>query len=241
MSLLVIGQILASCGGKNELASENGSESLIGPNWSQTGQASWYGPGFYGNRTANGEIFRPGLTAAHRSLPFGTMVCVTNLGSGKSVVVRINDDGPHVGGRIIDLTRKAADAIGMGDLASVRLTLAKSGCGGDNGSAVAANPKVECAKQFLTEIEQDDNGQFIKVTKGDKCTATRVIATFVDQKGRETKGSAVLFGKPETRSVRVPLPENAQSVRVDLMRNSEVYASSKTIPVESAVQESAVQ
>ncbi len=59
------------------------------------GTASWYGPGFFGNRTANGEIYRPGtLTAAHRTLPFGTRVRVTDLNNGRTTVVRINDRGP---------------------------------------------------------------------------------------------------------------------------------------------------
>lgn len=78
------------------------------------GSASWYGPGFSGRNTANGETFNPNqLTAAHRSLPFNTLVRVTNEGNGKSVVVRINDRGPFVHGRIIDLSRAAADHIGM--------------------------------------------------------------------------------------------------------------------------------
>jgi rare lipoprotein A len=78
------------------------------------GQASWYGPGFYGNRTANGEVFRRGtLTAAHRNLPFGTMVRVTNLYNGRSAVVRINDRGPFHGGRIIDLAHGAAQELGV--------------------------------------------------------------------------------------------------------------------------------
>lgn len=79
-----------------------------------TGTASWYGPGFAGRKTANGERFKPSaLTAAHRTLPFGTSVKVTNLTNDKSVVVRINDRGPYVGGRIIDLSRAAAAKIGL--------------------------------------------------------------------------------------------------------------------------------
>ncbi|MEM8560086.1 MAG: septal ring lytic transglycosylase RlpA family protein [Bacteroidota bacterium] len=78
------------------------------------GKASYYGPGLEGNRTANGEIFRmSALTAAHRSLPFGSRVRVTNLRTGRSVVVRINDRGPFVGRRIIDLSKEAARQIGM--------------------------------------------------------------------------------------------------------------------------------
>ena len=78
------------------------------------GQASWYGPGFYGNRTANGEVLRPGtLTAAHRFLPFGTRVRVTNLWNGRSAVVRINDRGPFHGSRVIDLAHGAARELGV--------------------------------------------------------------------------------------------------------------------------------
>ena len=78
------------------------------------GQASWYGPGFHGRRTANGEVFNSNaLTAAHRSLPFGTKVRVTNMNNGRSVVVRINDRGPFSGGRIIDLSAGAARTINM--------------------------------------------------------------------------------------------------------------------------------
>lgn len=77
----------------------------------ESGMASWYGSGA---RTANGESFNPsGLTAAHRSLPFGTRVRVTNLANGRSVVVRINDRGPFIGGRVIDLSKGAASVIGM--------------------------------------------------------------------------------------------------------------------------------
>lgn len=79
-----------------------------------TGEASWYGPGFFGNRTASGEVLRPGtLTAAHRNLPFGTMVRVTNLSNGRSTVVRINDRGPFHGRRVIDLAHGAAQQLGL--------------------------------------------------------------------------------------------------------------------------------
>ena len=78
------------------------------------GLASWYGPGFHGARTANGERFNQhAMTAAHRTLPFGTQVRVTNVNNGRSVVVRINDRGPFTGGRVIDLSMAAAQTIGM--------------------------------------------------------------------------------------------------------------------------------
>jgi rare lipoprotein A len=90
----------------------------------QVGQASWYGPGFFGNRTASGEVLRPGtLTAAHRYLAFGTKVRVTNLTNGLSTVVRINDRGPFTGGRVIDLAHGAAEVLGLtaSGIANVRL------------------------------------------------------------------------------------------------------------------------
>ncbi|MGL5060572.1 MAG: septal ring lytic transglycosylase RlpA family protein [Microcoleus sp.] len=78
------------------------------------GWASWYGPGFHGNLSASGERFNQNdLTAAHRYLPFGTLVMVRNLDNGRSVVVRINDRGPYVGDRVIDLSAAAANTIGM--------------------------------------------------------------------------------------------------------------------------------
>ncbi|APB33223.1 rare lipoprotein A [Gloeomargarita lithophora Alchichica-D10] len=78
------------------------------------GWASWYGPGFQGRRTASGEPFNPqALTAAHRTLPFGTQVRVTNLRNGQAVVVRINDRGPHIPGREIDISTGAAQAVGL--------------------------------------------------------------------------------------------------------------------------------
>lgn len=80
----------------------------------QTGVASWYGPNFHGKTTSNKEIYdMHDLTAAHKSLPFGTYVVVTNLNNGKSVTVRINDRGPFVKDRIIDLSYAAAKAVDM--------------------------------------------------------------------------------------------------------------------------------
>ncbi len=79
-----------------------------------SGVASWYGPGFHGRRSASGEVFdQNALTAAHRTLPFGTRVRVTSLASGQSVVVRINDRGPFGHGRVIDLSAAAAAQIGL--------------------------------------------------------------------------------------------------------------------------------
>lgn len=80
----------------------------------QQGMASWYGPRFHGKRTANGEVYdQHALTAAHRTLPMGTKAMVTNIDTGESVEVRINDRGPYKYGRVIDLSYAAAQQIGM--------------------------------------------------------------------------------------------------------------------------------
>ena len=90
----------------------------------QSGVASYYGPGFHGRRTANGEAFdMHAMTAAHRTLPFGTKVKVTNLANGKSAIVRVNDRGPYANGRIIDLSVAAAKQIGSTNSGTARVTL----------------------------------------------------------------------------------------------------------------------
>jgi rare lipoprotein A len=87
------------------------------------GQASFYGRGLQGRRTASGERFdRKALTAAHPTLPFGTMVHVKNLLTGRSVVVRINDRGPFTRGRIIDLSEAAGHLIGLRGVGPVQIT-----------------------------------------------------------------------------------------------------------------------
>ncbi len=93
----------------------------------QTGVASWYQ---MGTKTANGERYNPdGMTAAHRSLPFGTIVEVKNLRNGRTVRLRINDRGPFVGGRIIDVSRGGARALGLmgSGTAKVRVTAVSRG------------------------------------------------------------------------------------------------------------------
>lgn len=81
---------------------------------SQTGLASWYGPRFHGKRTANGEVYNQhALTAAHKTLPLGSRAIVTNLNTGQSIEVRINDRGPFIQGRVIDLSHAAARRVGV--------------------------------------------------------------------------------------------------------------------------------
>ena len=88
----------------------------------EAGPASWYGPGFHGRSTASGEPFNTNeLTAAHRTLPFGTRIKVVHQKTRRSVVVRINDRGPYAHGRVIDLSWASAQAIGLSGVAQVAL------------------------------------------------------------------------------------------------------------------------
>ena len=90
----------------------------------ERGQASWYGPRFHGRRTASGERYdQHALTAAHKTLPFGTLVRVRSLVTGKEVDVRVTDRGPFVRGRIIDVSRAAAEALGMMGLGVKQVSL----------------------------------------------------------------------------------------------------------------------
>ena len=113
----------------------------------QCGTASWY---HEGARTANGERYRPdGISAAHRSLPFGTVVQVRNQRTGRTVTVRINDRGPFIGGRIIDLSRGAKQVLGMDGLAPVCLAVLGRGprvaSAEKDGSAVTTRRRARVA------------------------------------------------------------------------------------------------
>lgn len=131
--------------------------------YDETGIASWYGPGFHANQTANGEIYDENdLTAAHKTLPMPSLVRVTNLENGRSLVVRINDRGPFVNNRIIDLSRRSAQLLGIEQkgTAKVRVQVLKeesmmvaakaSAQGGDTiGPAPTAAPAGDVGVQTL--------------------------------------------------------------------------------------------
>jgi rare lipoprotein A len=116
-SFFILLIIFSSCHRK----SVPGSSAVSG---TETGLASFYSESYNGKKTANGEIYNSSdLTAAHKKLPFGTKVKVTNLTNGKTVKVRINDRGPFVAGRIIDLTRAAAKKIDMVNAGVVKVKI----------------------------------------------------------------------------------------------------------------------
>lgn len=168
----------------------------------QTGNASWYGGKFQGRPTANGEIFDTNeFTAAHRTLPFGTRVKVTNLRNGKSTVVRINDRGPFIQGRIIDLSKAAAEAIGMIDTgtAPVSIEVVEDVAG-------RAEVKQETSKYDLIERYTIQVGSF---------SMTRNALSM--RKKLETHGLPAVFESGGEGIVRVILP-NIEASALDSVR-----------------------
>lgn len=110
IGVVFLAVVLQGCGKKARAPVAPG----VDVDGTEVGIASWYGHPFHGRQTANGEVYdMEGMTAAHKTLPFGSVVEVRNLDNGKKTVVRINDRGPFVEGRIIDLTKKAAREIDM--------------------------------------------------------------------------------------------------------------------------------
>ena len=164
--VVVLAFLITACG-----SSRSGFDDDSGA--FQRGTASWYGPNFNGNPTASGERFdMRKLTAAHRTLPFSTHVKVVNLNNKKSVTVRINDRGPFAKGRIIDLSKRAAEKIDMigSGTAPVRLFIVSGGNSDGNSS-----PPVNSA-----DYANPDRGQF-----------TIQIASYIDKKRARKKAGSM--------------------------------------------------
>jgi rare lipoprotein A len=149
----------------------------------QVGHASWYA---LHSRTASGEMMNPSeLTAAHRSLPFGTRVVVENLNTGQSVVVRINDRGPFIGGRIIDLSKAAAASIGMIGSGTAKVRVATAG-GGSLQALGASKPKVvkiaAVEKEAVAAPQESVSAKMTATLKGD--TAKKSASSKASAKSR---------------------------------------------------------
>jgi rare lipoprotein A len=132
------------------------------PDYDETGLASWYGPGFHGKQTANGEIYdMNALTAAHKTLPMPVRVRVTNLQNGRSIVLRINDRGPFVNGRIIDVSRRGAQLLGFEGpgTAAVRVQILD---GGRPGAFIAEKPHtLEEERQMAAAPQSEVSSQVL--------------------------------------------------------------------------------
>lgn len=130
LGLILIVFILQACGIARVGTDRSTGRTSDSGRILQSGVASWYGPNFHGKATANGETFNMNdLTAAHRTLPFNTIVQVQNMDNGRSVTVRVNDRGPYVDDRIIDLSRRAARKIDMENsgTANIQIILLEEG------------------------------------------------------------------------------------------------------------------
>lgn len=171
----------------------------------ESGFASWYGGKFQGRKTASGEIFDTNLlTAAHKTLPFGTVVKVTNLENGKTVVVRINDRGPFVEGRIIDLSQAAAEEIGMlgAGVARVNLEIVfkstpqYSGPAGTVTVQVGAYKSRENAEKIKAHLKKQGLNPDIQVAPGG---IHRIVITEIpesDLEGLLRKLKSLGYGSP---------------------------------------------
>ena len=167
--LAILAMLAGGCAGASRPAATP-------PDLTEVGEASWYGIEERGRPTASGEPMDPGaLTAAHRTLPFGAVVEVTNLATGATVQVRINDRGPFVGARVIDLSHEAARRLGMvrAGVARVRLTVANIPPRIPFTVQVAAFGRRQTAEEFSRKL-RDDGYSGVEVTAGDGVHRVRV-------------------------------------------------------------------
>lgn len=122
--LLLAGATVAGCGASRAPAATGAGGADVRVGWTQSGVASWYGPGFHGRRTASGETYdQEGMTAAHRTLPMGTRIRVTVRTTGRATVLVVNDRGPFVEGRVLDVSRAAARRLGFLRRGTARIRL----------------------------------------------------------------------------------------------------------------------
>lgn len=177
--------------GLDDLLADNKPVKATTPPRQQTGSAgefdeigysSWYGPKFHGKPTASGEIFdKTKLTAAHPSLPLGSVVRVKNLENDKEVLVKVNDRGPFVKDRIIDLSEKAAESLEFKDVGIARVGLIVVSKGGATGES--------------EEMEAlDDEDALLKDTKPEKLTPKKIVATPATLVKGSPKGQTVQVG-----------------------------------------------
>jgi rare lipoprotein A len=166
--LLLIAWGMNSCAGRPQ---KNGAHPAGYPvGYVQRGYASWYGPGFHGRKTANGEVYNSHqLTAAHRTLPFGSVAQVRSLTNDHRVTVRINDRGPFVKGRIIDLSLAAAQALAMAGPGTDQVELQVIGYRGDAGALGYLRVQV------ASFVEQANAQALARKLKG-KYSDVRIVA-----------------------------------------------------------------
>lgn len=174
--------------------------------FTETGIASWYGPEFHGRPTSSREIFdQNDLTAAHPTLPFGTMVLVTNLENGRQVTVRINDRGPFVKGRIIDLSYAAARLLGLVGPGTARVRIEVTGYESPKAESrsgayvlqVGSFAVEENAQSLFQKLQREFPAVYISAFKTDGRTFHRVrLKTFSKVEARKLAEKLAAAGYP---------------------------------------------
>lgn len=162
--------------------------------YDQDGTASYYGPGFHGRKTANGETYDQwGMTAAHPTLPMGSQVYVTNKKTGKTVKVRINDRGPYAGGRIIDLSTHVAQTLGISGLGQVRVR-----------TAGGSDPDNDKKRVLASKAKAQDDGDDKPARAKAKIKVAAVSEPEAKAKPKAAAGSQKAEVKDEPRAKAAP-------------------------------------
>ena len=174
------------------------------PDYDETGIASWYGPDFYGKYTANGELYDGNaLTAAHRTLPMPVNVRVTNLENGKSIIVRVNDRGPYARGRIIDLSRHAAELLDVVRSGTARVRVTYISRADINGAPPIVTPP-EIANALPAEPAGQVDSSALNIVPGVP-VAPPITVTPLPAPAPETPAQ-IASTEPTGRVDKVPVP-----------------------------------
>jgi|TARA_R110000824_G_scaffold155226_1_gene327484 rare lipoprotein A len=196
-------------------------------NYDHTGIGSWYGPQFHGKKTANGETFdQEQITAAHPTLPLPVLARVTNLENGRSIVVRINDRGPFVAGREIDLSRKAAELLDYERKGTARVRvqyLGRAPLPGDDGSSLLTQESFTLPKPQMDESEK----RVTSVPASGIVTATALAAPIGAKVAANTATSVATIAPQATMAPiadSAPVTTSESLVRqMPVVPNSNIY------------------
>ena len=175
------------------------------PDYDETGIASWYGPDFYGKATANGEMYDGNaLTAAHKTLPMPVNVRVTNLDNGKSLVVRVNDRGPYARGRIIDLSKRAAELLDVVQTGTARVRVTYLGRANLNGAPPPSDTPPEIAAALPAAPSGKVDVGALNVVPGARVAAP--VRTAALPKPVSIPAAMFADSQPTGQVTRVPVP-----------------------------------
>lgn len=200
----------------------------------EIGTASWYGPGFHGNKTSNGEVYdQKGYSAAHKNLPLPSYLKVTNLDNGKAVIVRVNDRGPFHGQRIIDLSEGAAKAIDMTGKGTATVKLEYIDV--RQGNTIANLAHTVLSGQGIGSISSVDSrgdkiGDFIKeLQSGNKPSAAATIAAGV----AAVSIASDIADKAQTQNYSVSYAGSTALEDTSSVSSAQSYSSAQSVPAAS--------